>query len=103
MDMIKVELRGFDRKYFTRLWVGFWQLADPKIWIASTVPLFVASALAYKHTGQINVWWLLVSLAAVYLIEIGKNAVNEVVDYDSCVDSSITPDHRTPFSGGKKT
>ena len=34
-----------------RLWGGFWQLADPKIWIASTVPMLVGASLSYSVTG----------------------------------------------------
>jgi len=88
---------------FKRLWKGFWQLADPKIWIASTIPMAVGGALAFGMTGKFDVFWFLISLAAVYLIEIGKNASNEVVDYITGVDRYVTPDKRTPFSGGKKT
>lgn len=86
-----------------RLWKGFWQLADPKIWIASTVPVVIGGALAYFNESKFNLYWFLVSLAALYLIEIGKNAVNEVIDYNSGVDRNIPPDKKTPFSGGKKT
>ncbi len=82
---------------------GFWQLADPKIWIASTVPMLVGSALAFGLTGSFNLYWFAVALIGIYCIEIGKNAVNEVVDYQSGVDRYVTPEQRTPFSGGKKT
>jgi len=87
----------------TRFWRGFWQLADPKIWIASTVPIAVATALALRDSGTLHVGWLLATLAGIYLIEIGKNAVNEVVDYESGADRFIAAEDRTPFSGGKKT
>lgn len=86
-----------------RIWQGFWQLADPKIWIASTVPMVVGAAFAFGSTGRFDLYWFIVALIAVYCIEIGKNAVNEGVDYKSGVDRFITPDKRTPFSGGKKT
>lgn len=86
-----------------RLWRGFWQIADPKIWIASTVPMAVGGALAYGITGKFSVYWFIVSLVGIYLIEIGKNAVNEVVDYKSGVDRYVSPEKRTPFSGGKKS
>lgn len=86
-----------------RFWKGFWQLADPKIWIASTVPMAVGGALAFGSTGRFNILWFFISLIAVYLIEIGKNAINECVDYESGVDRFIEEDKRTPFSGGKKT
>ncbi|AAM25611.1 1,4-dihydroxy-2-naphthoate octaprenyltransferase [Caldanaerobacter subterraneus subsp. tengcongensis MB4] len=92
-----------DKKEFLRVWKGFWQLADPKIWIASTVPMFVATAYAYGKTGEFDLFWFVVSVIGIYLIEIGKNAVNEFVDYKSGVDTFVTPDKRTPFSGGKKT
>ncbi|MCG0275326.1 MAG: prenyltransferase [Thermosediminibacteraceae bacterium] len=88
---------------WSRFWKGFWQLADPKIWIASTVPMAVGAALAYGLEGKFSLYWLLWSAVGVYLIEIGKNAINEVVDYKSGVDTFVTPDKRTPFSGGKKT
>lgn len=92
-----------ERLQFERLWKGFWQLADPKIWIASTVPMAVGAALAFGRTGRFNIFWFVISLVAAYLIEIGKNAVNEVVDYLSGVDRNVEPDKKTPFSGGKKT
>lgn len=86
-----------------RLWSGFWQLADPKIWIASTVPMLIATALAYNKEKSVDWSWVLLALAGIYLIEIGKNAVNEFVDYWTGVDRYVTADKRTPFSGGKKT
>lgn len=86
-----------------RRWHGFWQLADPKIWVASTVPMLVATALAYAHTGNVDLPWFFIALAGIYLIEIGKNAVNEFVDYWTGVDRYVTADKRNPFSGGKKT
>jgi 1,4-dihydroxy-2-naphthoate polyprenyltransferase len=86
-----------------RRWNGFWQLADPKIWVASTIPMLVAGALAFAHTGSIPLGWYALALFGIYLIEIGKNAVNEFIDYLTGVDPAVTPDNRTPFSGGKKT
>jgi len=67
------------------LWEGFWQLADPKVWVASTIPLFFSSTYAYKHQGFIHLDRLILSLLGVYLIEIGKNAINEYVDYKTGV------------------
>ncbi len=86
-----------------RLWKGFWQIADPKIWIASTIPMAVGASIAYSHLGSFSWYWFLVGVAAIYLLEIGKNAINEYIDYLSGVDRFVTPDKRTPFSGGKKT
>jgi len=92
-----------NKSEFWRIWRGFWQLADPKIWIASTVPMFVAASYAYRKTGKFDFLWFFISVIGIYLIEIGKNAVNEFIDYKSGVDTFVTPDKRTPFSGGKKT
>ncbi len=86
-----------------RLWHGFWQIADPKIWIASTIPMAVGGAIAYAHLGSFQWGWFLLGCAAIYLLEIGKNAINEYIDYLSGVDTFVSPDKRTPFSGGKKT
>ena len=86
-----------------RLWRGFWQLADPKIWIASTVPMLVGASLSYSVTGRFDFPWFILSLMGICLIEIGKNSINEYIDYRSGVDRNIAPENRTPFSGGKKT
>ncbi len=86
-----------------RLWGGFWQIADPKIWIASTIPMAVGGSIAYAQTGTFSWYWFIAGLLAIYLLEIGKNAINEYVDYLSGVDRFVTADKRTPFSGGKKT
>lgn len=91
------------RKDIKRLWYGFWQLADPKIWVASTIPMLVATALAYNLKGAFNLYWLFWTVIGIYLIEIGKNAINEVVDFNSGVDCFVKEKERTPFSGGKKT
>ncbi|MBS4021911.1 MAG: hypothetical protein KGZ79_05770 [Dethiobacter sp.] len=40
-----------------RFWRGFWQVADPKIWIASTIPMAVGGALAYGLNGSFNWYW----------------------------------------------
>jgi 1,4-dihydroxy-2-naphthoate polyprenyltransferase len=85
------------------LWAGFWQIADPKIWIASSIPMAVGAAIAFAHKGSFSWGWFLVGAIAIYLLEIGKNAINEYIDYLSGVDRFVTPDKRTPFSGGKKT
>lgn len=83
---------------------GFWQLADPKIWVASTVPMALGIALAVTtEPARFSFFWCLLAVAGVYLIEIGKNALNEFVDYRSGVDPAVDAGHRTPFSGGKKT
>lgn len=90
-------------QFVSRFWEGFIQLADPKIWVASTVPMILGAAYTIGQGQSFSLLWFVVALIAVYLIEIGKNGVNEYVDYHSGVDLYVTPDNRTPFSGGKKT
>jgi 1,4-dihydroxy-2-naphthoate polyprenyltransferase len=88
------------------LWKGFWQVADPKIWVASAVPMAAGAVLAFTLEGAFSRWedwlWLAVAAAGIFLIEIGKNALNEVIDYNSGADPGVDEAHRTPFSGGKK-
>ncbi|MCD8508445.1 MAG: hypothetical protein LRY73_00025 [Bacillus sp. (in: Bacteria)] len=83
-------------------WQGFWQLADPKIWVASTVPMLIGVGLVISNQIPFSFLWFLIALVAIYLIEIGKNAVNEAVDFRSGVDLHVTDKHKTDFSGGKK-
>lgn len=93
--------KNFKREV-SRLLKGFHQISDPKIWIASTVPLILAHALAFGQKGQLNFYWLVISLIGIYSIEIAKNALNDVVDYKSGADLFVQKDKQTPFSGGKK-
>lgn len=90
-------------KTAVRLWHGFWQVADPKIWVASTVPLIVATVLAWGKTGSVDWGWAALAFLGIYLIEIGKNAVNDIIDYWTGVDRFIPAENRNDFSGGKKT
>ncbi len=87
----------------SRLWKGFWQLADPKIWVASTIPMLVAFAFTFPGRRENAVWAFLLAMIAVFFTEIAKNALNEVVDFLSGDDPGIAPENLTPFSGGKKT
>jgi len=85
---------------------GFFQVADPKIWVASTVPMVVAAAVAWSLGGgakPLSPLWFVIAMLGVFLVEIAKNALNEVVDYQSGVDPGVDDEHRTPFSGGKKS
>lgn len=86
-----------------RLIKGTWRLANPKIWIASIIPMLLGGAAAYKETGHFYWYWFIVSIAGIFLIETGKHAINEAVDYFTGVDRFVAPDKRTPFSGGRKT
>lgn len=82
---------------------GFWQVADPKIWIASTVPMVLGVLLSVLYTGEYHFFWMVLSFAGIYLIEIGKNAINECVDFATGADRFVDQEHRTDFSGGKKS
>lgn len=88
----------------SKVYRGFWQLADPKIWVASTVPMAAAVTFSLLlRPENFSLFWCIVAFIGVYLIEIGKNALNEYIDYKSGVDPAVDAEHRTPFSGGKKT
>lgn len=85
---------------------GFIQVADPKIWIASVIPMLTGAAIAWcfgTNTKPLSVLWFFLAVLGVFLVEIAKNALNEVVDYQSGVDPGVDKEHRTPFSGGKKS
>ncbi|MCR3922789.1 MAG: prenyltransferase [Firmicutes bacterium] len=84
-----------------RFWKGFWLLANPKFWIASTVPMLVGTALAYGVTGSFNLYWFLISIIGLYFIEIGKMAANDWVDYITGVDFAVPLENITPYSGGR--
>lgn len=88
------------------LFKGFMQVADPKIWIASAVPMLSAASLAWSFgssTKALSPLWFVIAMIGVFMVEIAKNALNEVVDYNSGVDPGVDDEHRTPFSGGKKS
>ena len=82
-----------DKMEVKRLWRGFWQVADPRSWIASTIPMFVGAALAYGTRGRFSLPWFLLSLVGIYLIETGKNASNEYVDYKTGVPKPKDIEH----------
>ncbi len=94
------------RKNGAQLFNGFLQVADPKIWIASAVPMLSAAAVAWSFgepSSPLGPVWFVAAVIGVFLVEIAKNALNEVVDYQSGVDPGVDEQHRTPFSGGKKS
>ena len=85
---------------------GLLQVADPKIWIASSIPMLSGAVVAWcfgKNIKPLSFLWFLLAMIVVFLVEIAKNALNEVVDFQSGVDPGIDEEHRTPFSGGKKS
>lgn len=85
---------------------GLIQVADPKIWVASVIPLAAGASLAWcfgTHTKPLSWIWFTLAVIGVFLVEIAKNALNELIDYQSGADPGIDEEHRTPFSGGKKS
>ena len=80
---------------------GFWRLADPKISLASFASMFLGACLA-AGSRPLDWGWLLLTVAGVFAIEVAKNASGEIVDFDSGTDLGVTPEHRSPFSGGKR-
>ncbi len=80
---------------------GVWRLADPKISLASFAGLFLSACMAAADHG-LSPLWLTVTIAAVFAIEVAKNAYGEIVDYDSGTDLAVADADRSPFSGGKR-
>jgi 1,4-dihydroxy-2-naphthoate octaprenyltransferase len=93
-------------KQRTRFLQGFLQVADPKIWVASVIPLATGAALAWcfgTHVKPLSWLWFALAVVGVFLVEIAKNALNEIIDFQSGADPGVDAEHRTPFSGGKKS
>lgn len=80
---------------------GLWHLADPKISITSVAALLIGTAVAV-HDHRFAPGWLAITFAALFCMEVAKNAWGEVIDFDSGVDQAVAPEDRTPFSGGKR-
>ena len=80
---------------------GLWRLADPKISLASMASLFLG-ACAAAAVGPLHWGWLALTVAGIFCIEVAKNASGEIFDFDSGADPGVAPEHRTPFSGGKR-
>jgi 1,4-dihydroxy-2-naphthoate octaprenyltransferase len=81
---------------------GLWRLADPKIALASLVPFCVGAALAWNAGGRVAPVIASAAFLAVFFVEVGKNAVNDLYDFRSGADLAVRPDERSPFSGGKR-
>jgi 1,4-dihydroxy-2-naphthoate octaprenyltransferase len=84
-----------------RILSGLWRLVDPKIALASVVPFLVGLALSFSQLGRISWGIAATAFFAIFLIEVGKNAVNDLCDYQA--DAAVREDERSPFSGGKRT
>ena len=83
------------------LWKGFWRLADPKISITSAAAMMVGGCVAAAD-GALSWLWLGITGAALFCVEVAKNAWGEVFDYDSGTDLAVAAEDRTDFSGGKR-
>lgn len=81
---------------------GLWRLADPKIALASLVPFCVGVALAWSAGERVAPAIAFAAFLAVFFVEVGKNAVNDLYDFRSGADQAVRPDERSPFSGGKR-
>jgi len=80
---------------------GLWRLVDPKISLASLASLFLSTAWA-ASLGPIHWGWLALTLFGILAIETAKNASGEIIDFASGTDLFVTPEERSPFSGGKR-
>lgn len=80
---------------------GFWRLADPRISLASMASMFLGAAAAARD-GALAWGRLAVTVLGIFAIEVAKNASGELVDWDSGTDRAVTPEDRSPFSGGKR-
>ena len=84
------------------LLAGIWRLVDPKIALASLIPFIAGAALAIDQRGSIEWGLALAAFLAIFLVEVGKNAVNDLYDFRSGADTAVRDDERSPFSGGKR-
>jgi len=83
------------------LFEGIHRLADPKISLASVASMILGAALAARE-GPLAWGWLVLTALGIFSIEVAKNASGELVDFQSGVDSAVSPEDRSPFSGGKR-
>lgn len=85
----------------SNFWSGFWRLADPKISLTSAAAIYLGAAVAAVD-APFSWSWLVLTLLAFFAVEVAKNAWGDIFDYDSGVDLTVSPEDRTPFSGGKR-
>ena len=81
---------------------GLWRLADPKIAVASLVPFCVGAAIVWRDSHALALGVAAAAFAAILFVEVGKNAVNDLYDFRSGADTSVLPEERSPYSGGKR-
>lgn len=59
---------------------GVWRLADPKIALASFVPFVAGVAIAHVQGATIDPWIAAGAFIAIFFVEVGKNAIHDVID-----------------------
>lgn len=80
---------------------GFWRVADPRISLASFASMTVAAAAAWADGARMADGFGRIVLA-IFALEWAKNASGEIVDFHSGADTRVSPEDRSPFSGGKR-
>jgi 1,4-dihydroxy-2-naphthoate octaprenyltransferase len=80
---------------------GVVQLADPKVSLASLASITLGAAAAARD-GPLHWGWLALTVAGIFAVEVAKNASGEVVDFSTGADQGVSPEDRSPFSGGKR-
>ncbi|MGI5873105.1 MAG: prenyltransferase [Bacillota bacterium] len=85
---------------------AFRRFAAPPSWDASFTPMILGFTCAFTIGGAkltpSCLWWMFAAFIAIALVETGKHALNEIMDFRSGDDCLVDAEHRTPFSGGKK-
>ena len=89
-----------------RILKGTLMLGAPRTWSASFMPMICGYTCAFLMGNAAfsleSAGWILLSFIAMALIETGKHAVNDLVDFVTGNDTAVDEEHKTPFSGGKK-
>jgi 1,4-dihydroxy-2-naphthoate octaprenyltransferase len=68
--------------------------------VASAMPVIIGTAIAYKHSGDVNLVLAILAVLSAVSIHLGANVANDYFDYLSGNDEHN--DNKTPFSGGSR-
>jgi len=68
--------------------------------VASAMPVIIGTAIAYKHSGDVNFVLAVLALLTAVSIHLGANVANDYFDHISGNDEHN--DNKTPFSGGSR-
>jgi 1,4-dihydroxy-2-naphthoate octaprenyltransferase len=63
--------------------------------------MFLAAAMA-ADAQPLHWGWLALTVLGIFAVEVAKNASGDIFDYRSGTDLAVTPENRSPFSGGKR-